>query len=162
MALLKEGRVVEDPFLRVREDDDLPNEGGVIVDLARWLERRDELIAREGGIGVELAPGESPEQIAGDLQHLDVVALDFPAFGDGRAFSSARVLRDRLGFEGEVRAVGDVELEQLHFMSRVGFNSFVIDSEDPEQDWVTAHRDLDLWYQPTEDGRATVREKRRS
>ncbi|MEE3326268.1 MAG: DUF934 domain-containing protein [Myxococcota bacterium] len=162
MPLLKKGKVAEDVFVRVREDDELPDEGGVIVGLSRWQAERNELIKRAGGVGVELAAGESPSEIADDLEHLDIVALDFPAFGDGRAFSSARILRDRHGFKGEIRAVGDVELEQLHFMSRVGFDSFLINSDDPEQDWATAQADLDLWYQPAEDGHATVRERRRS
>lgn len=162
MPLLRKGEVAPDPFERVEGDSELPNGTGVIVDLGRWQRDRQDLIGRAGGVGVELSAGESPELIAADLEHLAVVALDFPAFNDGRAFSSARLLRERYHYEGEIRAVGDVLLEQLHFMSRVGFNSFQIDSEDPSQDWETAQADMQLWYQPTDDGRTTIREKRRS
>jgi uncharacterized protein (DUF934 family) len=161
VPLLKDGKLIADSFIRIRGDDELPGEGDIIVDLSRWQSQRDDFIDRSGALGVEIAAGESVDEIASDLQHLDVVVLDFPSFNDGRAFSSARLLRERHGFEGEIRAVGDVELEQLHFMSRVGFDSFEIPSDDPLQDWATAQADLDLWYQPTEDGRRTVREKRR-
>ena len=161
MPLLRRGEIAADPFARVHGDDALPDETGVIVDLARWQREKGDLIGRAGGVGVELAAGESPDEIAEDLDHLAVIALEFPAFNDGRAFSSARLLRERYHYQGEIRAVGDVLLEQLHFMSRVGFDSFQIDSDDPSQDWKTAQSDMQLWYQPTEDGRTTIREKRR-
>ena len=162
VPLLKQGKVADDTFVRLGEEDPLSDQGDVIVGLSRWQADRDELIQHKGALGVALAVGESPDEIEGDLEHFDLIALDFPAFSDGRAFSSARILRERHGFEGEIRAVGDVELEQLHFMSRVGFDSFLLESDDPEKDWTTAQADLDLWYQPTEDGHTTVQQKRRS
>ncbi|MAI80947.1 MAG: oxidoreductase [Deltaproteobacteria bacterium] len=161
VPLLKNGKITEDAFTRVTGETDFPSTGALIVDLTSWQEHRSELLGRADPIGIELAAGESPSEIADDLGNLSLVALDFPAFSDGRAFSSARLLRERYHFKGEVRAVGDVLLEQLHFMSRVGFDSFVLDSEDPVQEWLIAQDDLNLWYQPTEDGRITVRQKRR-
>ena len=161
MPLLKDGEVAEDAFARVEADDALPGSGAVLVDLARWQEDRNSLIARDSEVGVLLASSESPSEIAGDLVHLSLVALDVPAFTDGRAYSSARLLRERYGFGGEVRAVGDVLLEQLHFMDRAGFNSFALDSDQPLEDWKTAQADMKVWYQPTGDARPTANQLRR-
>ncbi|MCS5635213.1 MAG: DUF934 domain-containing protein [Myxococcota bacterium] len=161
MPLLKSGEIVEDPFARIETDAALPDSGAVLVDLARWQQDRESLIARDSEVGVQLSSSECPSEIADDLAHLALVALDFPAFTDGRAYSSARLLRERYGFAGEVRAVGDVLIEQLHFMDRAGFNSFAFDSEQPLEDWKTAQADMKVWYQPTGDARPTVNQLRR-
>ena len=89
-----------------------------------------------------------------------MIALDFPAFTDGRAYSYARLLRDRYGYQGEIRAVGDVLLEQLFFMHRVGFNAFSIIDDDAAEAWEVAAADISVWYQPTSDGRPSVLELR--
>ena len=104
-------------------------------------------------LGIQLSSSESPQQIAGDLTHLKVVALDFPSFGDGRAYSYARLLRERLGFEGEVRAVGDVLCEQLHYMSRCGFDAFEVAEGTGVAGWRKSLGEISVFYQPTEDGR---------
>ena len=160
MALLKDGKKVEDPWLRVGGEDPVPEAGSVLVGLARWKQDRDALLARSEPVGVWLQSDEGPDELAADLDALALVALEFPAFKDGRAYSSARVLRERYGFSGELRAVGDVLLEHLLFMHRCGFDTFEIDSEDPEQDWQTAVADFDTWYQPTADGRPTAVQRR--
>lgn len=161
MPLLKNGEIADDPYTRVQGDDALPDEGAVLVDLARWQTERDALIARDSDVGVWLASSEAPEAIEEDLPHLALVALEFPAFTDGRAYSSARLLRERHGYSGEVRAVGDVLVEQLHFMDRAGFSSFEFSSDQPEQDWLTAQSDMKIWYQPTGDERPTATQLRR-
>ena len=161
MPLLKNGEIAEDPYTRVEGDGALPAVGAVLVDLARWLTERDALIARDADVGVWLASSEAPASIAEDLPHLALVALEFPAFTDGRAYSSARLLRERHGYPGEVRAVGDVLIEQLHFMDRAGFSSFEFSSDQPAEDWVTAQSDMKIWYQPTGDERPTATQLRR-
>ncbi len=161
MPLLKNGAIADDPYTRVEGDDALPAEGAVLVDLARWESERDALIRRDGEVGVWLTSSETPAAIAEDLPHLAVVALEFPAFTDGRAYSSARLLRERYAYEGEVRAVGDVLIEQLHFMDRAGFSSFEFSSDQPEEDWITAQSDMKIWYQPTGDERPTATQLRR-
>jgi uncharacterized protein (DUF934 family) len=162
VSLLKEGKLADDAFVHVSEDDPTPAAGAIIVPLARFEAERAALLARSAPLGVRLSSDESPEAIADDLDSLAVVALDFPVFKDGRAYSSARLLRERYGYTGELRAVGDVGLEQLHFMQRAGFDAFEIESDDPERDWQTAQADLNLWYQPTGDGRRTVTQQRKS
>jgi uncharacterized protein (DUF934 family) len=105
---------------------------------------------------VRLHSDQSPELIAEDLEHLALVALEFPKFRDGRAYSYARILRERYGFRGELRAVGDVLMEQLHFMVRTGFNAFEIEGADPLGQLEVALGDFSVWYQPTGDGRKTA------
>ena len=91
-----------------------------------------------------------------------LVALDFPKFRDGRAYSYARLLRERYGFRGELRAVGEVLLEQLFFMLRTGFDAFEIQGPDPSGAYRTALADFSVWYQPTGDGRPTAIQLRRA
>jgi len=160
MALLKNGDLSDDIYTDVRELEDIPPSGAVLVSLQQWDSQRDALLARNEPIGIVLKSDEKPELIAADLKQFGTVALDFPAFGDGRAYSYARLLRDRYGYAGELRAIGDVLLEQLHFMHRVGFDAFLIDSDDAISAWKTALADLSVWYQPTGDGRASVVELR--
>lgn len=160
MTLLKNGSVETDSYTDVSGEETVPADGDIIVSLAQWQSHRDELIGRSGSLGIVLRSNEKPDNIADDLVHFDVIALDFPRFRDGRAYSYARLLRERLGYRGELRAVGHVLLEQLHFMHRVGFNSFVIDSDDAVRDWEIAAADISVWYQPTADGRTSVFELR--
>lgn len=160
MALLKDGQKVEDPWQRVVGEDPLPETGPVLVGLDRWQQDREALLARSNPVGVWLRSEEEPDELAADVDVLALIALEFPAFKDGRAYSSARVLRERYGFSGELRAVGDVLLEHLLFMHRCGFDAFEIDSEEPERDWQTAVADFDTWYQPTADGRPTALQRR--
>jgi uncharacterized protein (DUF934 family) len=159
-TLLKNGVASENIFTDVSGEENIPANGALIVSLAQWQEHRGELTDRDEPVGVILRSDEKPELVADDLDALAVIALDFPAFGDGRAYSYARLLRDRYGYTGELRAVGDVLLEQLHFMHRVGFDSFLLDSADAVRDWEIAAADLSVWYQPTGDGRSSVLELR--
>ena len=160
MPLLKEGKRAEDPWQRVEADAPLPKTGPAYVELERWQQDREVLIARVEPVGVLLKSDEHAEELANDLGHLDLIALDFPGFKDGRAYSNARMLREKYAFTGELRAVGDVLLEHLLFMHRCGFDAFEIDSDDPEEDWQTAVADFDVWYQPTADGRPTILQRR--
>ena len=160
MALLKNGSVVEDIYIDASNAEQIPDSGAILISVAQWQEQRDNLARRADPLGIVLRSDEKPEVIAADLQHFAVVALDFPAFVDGRAYSSARLLRDRYGYEGELRAVGDVLLEQLHFMNRVGFDAFSINSSHAIRDWEIAAADISVWYQPSSDRRTSVLELR--
>lgn len=160
MALVRNGELVEDTYQRVTAADSVPAAGPVLVDLGVWRALRDELVAREAPVGVILKSDESPELIAADLASIDLVALEFPAFRDGRAYSYARILRERYGFEGEIRAVGEVLMEQLHFMLRTGFDTFELAGDDPAAQYRQALADFSVWYQPTGDGRETAAQLR--
>ena len=140
----------------------MPPTGPVIVSLAQWQAQREALLARGAPLGVRLHSDQSPELIADDVQHFAVVALEFPKFRDGRAYSYARLLRERYGYQGELRAVGDVLLEQVFFMLRTGFDAFDIQGPDPLSAYRTAIGDFSVWYQPTGDGRPTALQLRHS
>lgn len=160
MALVKNGRLIADPYLDVSSGEAIPERGAIIVSLEQWHAQRAALRGRVDALGLRLKSSESPEVVAEDIGELALVALEFPAFRDGRAYSYARILRERYGFTGELRAVGDVLLEQLHFMLRVGFDAFEIAAPDPVAAYRAALEDFSVWYQPTGDGRATATQLR--
>jgi uncharacterized protein (DUF934 family) len=155
-ALIKNQQLVRDPFVSVPDGDKVPTQGPVIVSLSAWNDHSKQLAERADPVGVRLKSDEHPETIAEDLANIGLVALEFPVFRDGRAYSYARLLRERYGFDGELRAVGDVLLEQLHYMERVGFDAFEFNSDNPEKDFEIASRDFSAWYQPSGDWRSTA------
>lgn len=160
MALLKDGAVATDTYTDVSAAETVPATGDIIVGVDQWQSRREELTARQTRLGIRLNSDEKPQLIKDDLGHFDLIALDFPTFRDGRGYSYARLLRERYSYQGELRAVGDVLMEQLHFMHRVGFNSFALADDDAAQAWAVAASDITVWYQPTEDGRPTALQQR--
>lgn len=121
-----EGRAAwaDDSFVHVEDGAPIPAAGGVILSLQRFQAEGEELLASGRSVGVRVKSDEQVEALAYDLPRLAVVALDFPKFRDGRAFSSAVLLRERYGYVGEVRAVGEVLREQANYMLRCGFNAF--------------------------------------
>ena len=156
MALLKNNTVIEDPFIDATGQEAIPACGAVLVDLDQWRTHREQLVRRDRRVGVKLRSDQPPELIAADLAFLAMVALEFPVFRDGRAYSYARLLRGQYGYSGEIRAVGDVLLEQLHFMERTGFDAFELESDDPLGDLQIASADFDVWYQPAADDRLSA------
>lgn len=145
--------LVEDPFTAVDDAAILPH-GDVIISLARFQADGEALLAEGRAIGVRIEADEDVEALAYDLPRLSLVALAFPKFGDGRAYSSVRILRERLGYAGEVRAVGDVLREQAQFMIRTGFDAFEpADGATPE-DWARAAARFRHVYQRAVDDRA--------
>jgi uncharacterized protein (DUF934 family) len=142
----------EDPFTPVADDQDIPK-GDVIISLARFQTEGDRLLSEGRAVGVRIEPAEEVEALAYDLPRLSVVAVAFPKYRDGRGYSSARVLRERLGFRGEIRAVGEVLREQAGFMVRCGVDAFEpADGSTPEQ-WAHAVRRHRHVYQRAADAR---------
>src|SRR3546814_6520329 len=115
----------------------------------------ERLRGHNGRLGLRLKSDQSPAGIAEDLGHFQLVALEFPRFGDGRAYSYARLLRERYGFKGELRAVGNVLRDQLLFMLRCGFDAFEVANENAVDAWREALAEFDLFYQPTGGSGAT-------
>ncbi len=151
MKIIKGQEIVEDTWTHVGDDEELP-EGQVIVSLARWRQDRDSLIARgNSGLGVALDPDHHAEDIADDLEHFSVVSLDFPVFRDGRAYSTARLLRDRYDYKGELRATGDVLRDQLFYMHRCGFDAFEVRPDRSIEDALKAFDEFTVVYQPGTD-----------
>ena len=149
--LIRDGAIVDDGWVHLADDAALPDRGDVIVSLERWLAERDALSARKGGVGVRLAAGDRLDTIAGDLGRLQVVALDFGQFKDGRSYSLARLLRERHGYKGHIRAVGDVLHDQLYFMRRCGFDEFELRADRSAEDALRAFGELSVTYQAAAD-----------
>jgi uncharacterized protein (DUF934 family) len=160
MALIKNGQLVTDDFVDVSSAEAIPATGPIIVSYDQWLAQCAALLARGTPLGIRLHSDQPPELVAADLPQLALVALEFPKFRDGRAYSYARLLRERHGFKGELRAVGEVLLEQLFFMLRTGFDAVDVQGDDPLDAYRTALGDFSVWYQPTGDGRPTAMQLR--
>lgn len=156
----KDGRFVEDPFYFVPDGKAYPEDKGIIVTLARFLGEKENLFAHRSLVGVRLASNDNPAVLKADLHRLAVIVLEFPKFRDGRAFSWARMLRTRFGFEGEIRATGDFLPDQLAFMARTGFDAFEVRQDFTLERFHHAMTEISAPYQPSADGRKTIRELR--
>jgi uncharacterized protein (DUF934 family) len=151
----------EDPYTAVADAEFLPR-GDLIISLQRFHNEGKRLIAEGRKVGVRIEPNEQVEDIAEDLPNIAVVALAFPKFLQGQAYSSARILRERYRYQGEIRAVGDVLREQAGFMIRCGIDVFEpADGSSPEQWTHVAHRFRHV-YQRGEDGREPAFEERQA
>ncbi len=140
--LIVAGQIADDRWQRLElaaeqapDSVSLPS-GPVLVPLEVWLARKAELLQRQQKsgepLGIWLAPGQAIDAIVPDLAQLAVIAVQFPSFADGRGYSTARLLRERHGFRGELRAFGDVGQDHLYFMRRVGFDAFVLKEPEAE------------------------------
>ncbi len=149
----KDGAFAEDNWIVVADDEAVPTDKPAIVGLERWRSERDQLSTRNAAIGLLLQPDANWDDITEELSRFPVIAIAFPQYADGRGFSIARLLRDRDGYQGEVRAVGGYFVDQMPYLRRVGFDAFAI--SDPQ---VKASLDKGVWpevpyyLQPVEDG----------
>ena len=154
--IIKNKTIVADDWivLRLNEQESAENvavpEGKVIVPLSVWQQQRDALQQR-AEIGVWLASAERPEDLKGDIHKFSVIAVDFPKFSDGRGYSIAYNLRARLGYTGELRAIGDVLRDQLFYMQRVGFDAFATRPDRNMEDALKGLTDFSEVYQTSFD-----------
>jgi uncharacterized protein (DUF934 family) len=155
MPLITVDGLRPDCFVTLADDALLP-EAGAIVSVERFRRDRDLMIARNAPIGVRLRSDQSPEHLGGDVHRLALVALEFPKFRDGRPFSWARLLRTRLGFRGEIRAVGDVLYDQIAYQRRVGFDAWEVPPSFTAKAFQRALSEIREVYQPSADGRRTI------
>ena len=155
MALIKHRKLAQDPWKLLEgcegELPSIPATGNVIVPLAGWHARREQLISRADGVGVVLSATEDPADIAPDLKHFQVVAVHFATFNDGRGYSTARLLRERYGWRGELRAVGDVLRDQLFYLARCGFDAFELKEGADVEEALAAFSDFSEAYQASVD-----------
>jgi uncharacterized protein (DUF934 family) len=149
-SVIKNRAIIEDRWQHLADDAELPA-GPVIVSLARWRRERAALLARGEPVGVRLPNTANVADLAADLPALALVALEFPKFADGRAHSQARLLRERYGYRGELRAVGDVLRDQLFFMARNGFDAFEPREDRGLEDALEAFGEFSDSYQPAAD-----------
>ncbi len=149
-TLIKNKRIAIDSWQQLKPGFAIPASGDVIVPLAVWTAQREQLVQRAGRHGVLLEKTEDPAVLVADFDRLALIALRFPKFVDGRGYSTARLLR-RLGWKGELRAVGDVLRDQLFYMTRCGFDAFVLREDQDPQVALTAFADFSAPYQPAID-----------
>lgn len=151
MSLIRNGELETDDWVYVSDDEELPRQGGIIVSASRWESEKQSLKVRPTPVGVRLNADMTLNGIAGDLPSIDLVALAFPMFTDGRAYSAARTLREKYGYKGEIRAVGNVLRDQLAFMTRCGFDSFEVGDAITPAILQNAISEIDTCYQPASD-----------
>jgi uncharacterized protein (DUF934 family) len=156
MPLVKAGRIVEDRFVRVVDDAPVPEGVAVILPAARLLADARELVLRQAPTGVIWPNDRRVAELAPYLDWIALVALVFPNFRDGRAYSQARLLRERYAFRGELRATGQVLRDQLLFLQRAGFDAFEATKEADAVAFAEAVRRYSVFYQPTADGRMST------
>ncbi|WLQ15580.1 DUF934 domain-containing protein [Hahella aquimaris] len=154
--LIKNAAVVADDWT-VLDKADAPAEqtvptGKVIIPLSTWLAQREQLLARAPEqTGVWLDSDEEPDAIGADLSHFNVIAVNFPKFADGRGYSIARILREQLHYTGELRAIGDVLMDQLFFMKRCGFDAFAVRADRDAEKALAGLTDFSVTYQASVD-----------
>jgi uncharacterized protein (DUF934 family) len=129
MTLWKNRRRVADDWHVLADDAPLPDGDKVVVSLKRWRAERAALAARNAPLGLLIPAGETWNDVVADLPRFPVIVVTIPKYADGRAFSVARLLRERDGYEGEIRATGTYIIDQVPFMMRVGIDAF--ETSDP-------------------------------
>jgi uncharacterized protein (DUF934 family) len=150
MALWRKDGFAEDSWSMLADADPPPATGAIVVSAERWIKERDDLAKRADPVGVLINAGKNANSLLAEAAQRPMIALSFAKFADGRAFSYAQLLRDRHGFTGELRAVGDVLLDGLPLMLRCGFDSFEITNEPTLRALKRGHLpDTKLFYQPS-------------
>jgi uncharacterized protein (DUF934 family) len=160
MPLVKQGRITTDAFVHVPEGAELPGDGAILITAERFLENPEALSRRAGKTGVIWPNNRNVDDLVPYLDRLAVVALVFPSFRDGRAYSQARLLRERYGYEGELRATGQVLRDQFVFMLRAGFDAFEVKKQADAEAFAATVKRYSVFYQPTGDGHVTALNRR--
>ena len=150
MQIIKDRAVIQNRWQHLA-DEEIPEDGCITVSIGRWTAEKNELISRNGEIGLRISADDSIEDIADDLTHFQLIGLDFPTFTDGRLFSVARLLRGRYRYQGEIRALGHFIRDQIFFLSRVGVNAFEMDETTDLSEALSALNDFSVKYQKSSD-----------
>jgi len=153
MRYIKNGAATVDPFVYIEGDEPVPSDVPAIVS-ADWLlsASKQQIQGRSAPLGVSWPNDKTESELAPFLPYLSLIALEFPVFRDGRAYTQARLLRERHGFKGEIRATGDVLRDQFLFMVRAGFDAFEVKKAADAEAFAKALQEFTLRYQPAADG----------
>ena len=160
MPLVKGGKITDDAFVHVADDAPLPGDGAILISAKRFLEDPEAISRRLGKTGVVWPNNRDVDDLVPYLDRLAVVALVFPTFRDGRAYSQARLLRERFLYRGELRATGQVLRDQFVFMLRAGFDAFEVKKLTDAEVFAQTTSRYSVFYQPTGDGRVTALNRR--
>lgn len=151
MEIIKDRAIVEDTWVWLRQDDTVSDGADLIVPMERFRLEADGLLRRPAKTGVCVTGDTDAETLEPWLDKLVLIVVEFPKFTDGRGYSLARLLRDRYGFAGELRAVGNVLRDQLLYMTRCGFDSFCLSDGKDLQEALGAFDEFSEFYQPASD-----------
>ncbi len=146
MKIIKDKQIIEDSWRHIADDEEISN-GDITVSLERWNKEKTALVNHQGKIGIRIAPADDVTEIADDLNSISLVAVELPAFTDGRAFSHARLLRSRYGYQGEIRAVGSYMADQAFYLQRVGVNAFELENAEELSAALSTLNDFSVKYQ---------------
>jgi len=160
MPLVKSGQIVEDRYVRVLDDTPIPEGVPVMVAGQRFRSDAADLVARDAPIGVLWPNDRRVAELEPWLKDLSLIALVFPKFRDGRAYSQARLLRERYNYRGELRATGDVLRDQFQFLVRAGFDAFEVKKPADAQVFAKSVARYSVFYQPSADGRVPALRRR--
>jgi uncharacterized protein (DUF934 family) len=160
MQLIKNGRLAEDRYVRVDDDAPIPDGVPAIVPAARFLADADEILRRDAPTGVAWPNNRRVAELEPYLDRLAVIVLTFPNFKDGRGYSQARVLRERYGFVGELRATGQVLRDQFLFLVRAGFDALEVNKLGEAEAFASALARYSVFYQSAGDHRAPAMRRR--
>jgi uncharacterized protein (DUF934 family) len=160
MPLVKGGRIAEDSFVALADDARLSSGGDIMVSADQFLKEPEGLLGRTGKVGVVWPNSRDIDALVPYLARLAVVVLVFPSFRDGRAYSQARLLRERYSYRGELRATGQVLRDQFVFMLRAGFDAFDVTKPRDAEAFAQTVKRYSVFYQPTGDGRITALHRR--
>jgi uncharacterized protein (DUF934 family) len=159
MPLVKNAKIVADDFVHVTDEAIAPDTN-VLVPAERFLSEADALLARAGKTGVLWPNNRDLDELVPYLGRIASVGLHFPTFRDGRAYSQARLLRERFAYRGEMRATGQVLRDQFVFMLRAGFDAFEVKKQSDAEAFAVTAKHYTVFYQPTGDGRITALHQR--
>lgn len=160
MPLIENGNIIEDRFVRVGDDEALPEGAAVLIGIDRFLREAGALQGRQAPVGI-IWPNNRPiAEIEPYLGQLSLIALNFPSFRDGRAYSQARLLRERLGWHGPLRAIGNVLRDQFLLMERSGFDQIEAVKEADADAFDEAVHRYTVFYQPATDERPSLLRQR--
>lgn len=160
MPLIRNAEPVEDRYRRIADDVPVPEEGPVLLPAARFLADAERIAGRPGATGVLWPNDRDVADLAPYIDRLSLIALVFPTFKDGRAYSQARTLRERYRFRGELRATGNVLRDQFLFLHRAGFSAFELKKPDDALAFCEALQRYIAFYQPAADGAVSVLRQR--
>ncbi len=160
MPLVKKGAIIADPYIHVGDDAEIPANGAILIPAVRFLADPEAYVKRNSSTGVIWPNNRDLDELVPYLDKLAVVALVFPTFRDGRAYSQARLLRERYGYKGELRATGQVLRDQFVLMLRAGFDAFEVKKDADAEAFAVTVKRYTVFYQPTGDGRVTALHRR--
>lgn len=151
MPLIKNKELVENTTTHLADDQPIGDHADFTVSLERWHQEREALRHHSGTVGIRISNDADVRAIGEDALTAPMLVLEFPSFADGRAYSQARILREELKFEGELRATGDVLRDQVFFLHRCGFDALELRPDKDPNEALTAFNDFTIRYQPAAD-----------